>query len=137
MENKQDFIQYIDAFISKIKEAKIEPTIKSEGLKLIFNNALRLKNDYWEMNKDSNKLTKLGMIFKPGKANIQKGKPIYVALLFNHAKLKVMLEEQYARTATNTFELDYDLMFNDWKGFEEKLKDAFVTANSLANGIKH
>lgn len=131
------FIEHLSACLSKFKEAKIAHSVKPEELRLIFDKALITKNDYWEINKDSNKLTKLGLIFKPSKANIKKGKPIYVALLFNSNNLNILLEEQYARTEANTFKLDYDLIFNDWKSFEEKLKCAFITANNLANGLKY
>lgn len=130
------FIKHLNFCFAKIKEEKIEITVKPEELKLTFNNALRFKNDYWEINKDSDKVTKVGLIFKPSKWNIQKGKPIYVALLFNISWLKILLEEQYARTEDNTFEINYDLMFNDWEVFKEKLKCAFVVANNLANGVR-
>ena len=136
MEEKP-FIEHLNTCLSKLKEAKVNDSIKPEGLRLIFNKILITKNDYWEINRDSNKLTKLGLIFKPSKTNIQKGKPIYVALLFNTNQIKILLEEQYARTDSNTFEINYNLIFNNWSTFVDKLKFAFITANNLANGIKN
>ena len=135
-EENHDFLRIIHACVARIKETVLDPSMKPEELRLVFNKALITKNDYWEINKDSNKLTKLGLIFKPSKANIQKGKPIYVALLFDASQLKILLEEQYARNDNNTFEISYDLMFTNWKKFEDKLRLAFIIANNLANGIK-
>lgn len=134
MSNEQLFSAHLSACFSQIKDANIQPMMKPEDIKIIFKKVLSLKNPYWEMNNDSDKITKICLIFKPDLTYRDKGKPIYTGILFNEHALDILLEEQYARNEDNTFEISYQLIFNNWPVFQEQLTMAFTKAHYYANG---
>ena len=134
---EQGLVEILKGCLAKIQEAKVKNTVRPETLKDLFKKHLALKNPYWEINRDSQQLTKVGLIFKPQAVFIARGRPIYVGILFQTNKLILLLEEQYRRTENNTVEIAYDILFNHWATFEEQFTKAFVKALYLANGIKN
>lgn len=136
MSDLQAFKNCIDMALAKIKEADISVQSKPDEIKTLFKKALSLKNPYWEYNNDCDRLTKLGLIFKPHQAYIQKGKPIYVGISFEERGIIIALEEQHARSSDNTFEVPYQLMLNSWNDFANMIYDIFSKAFDWANGIR-
>ncbi len=134
MSNLEAFKKCMELALLKIKDADITAHSKPDEIKPIFKKALSLKNPYWELNEDCDKLTKLGLIFKPQQAYIQKGKPIYVALSFEGLGVLIDLEEQYARTSENSFEVPYEMMLNTWDEFADSMISIFNRAVEMANG---
>lgn len=137
MNNSQPVKKYIELVLLKVKEADISAQSRPEEIKPLFKKTLSLNNPYWILNPDSDRLTKLGLIFKPQQAYIQKGKPIYTSLSFEDSEIVIALEEQYARTLDNTFKVPYQFMLNSWDDFANTLCDIFSKASEWANGNRN
>ena len=93
MNPKDSLEQILNLALVKIKEANINILTRLEELKSLFKEALSKKSPYWELNPDSDRLTKLGLVFKAEPGHIDKGKPIYVSLEFENSALTINLEE--------------------------------------------
>ena len=119
-----------------VKESDLSVNSTPDEIKTLFKKALSLKNPYWILNPDSDRLTKFGLIFKPNQDYIQKGKTIYVGISFEPFQIRICLEEQYARTAGNTFEIPYQMILNAWEELFNSIENIFNRAVELANRIK-
>ena len=136
MNDQEAFKQSIDQALLRLKESDINAFLKPDEIKELFKKALSVKNPYWELNRDCDKLTKFGIIFRPQQAYIQKGKPIYAGFLFESLSLTILLEEQYARTKDNTFKIPYQTLLTNWDDFSDSISSIFNNASNLANGVK-
>ncbi len=136
MSDLQSFKKCMELALLKLKESDISIQSKPDEIKSLFKKVLSLNNPYWQANADCDKLTRLGLIFKPQQAYIQKGKPIYVALSFEGLGVLIDLEEQYARTSENSFEVPYEMMLNTWDEFADSMISIFNRAAEMANGIR-
>ena len=136
MSDLQAFKKCVDMAILKVKESDISIHSKPDEIKPLFKQALSLKNPFWEINADCDKLTKLGLIFKPQQAYIQKGKSIYVGLAFEDTGILIDIEQQHARTSDNSFEVPYQMMLNAWDEFADSILAIFNRVLNWANGIK-
>jgi hypothetical protein len=133
MNSEAALIKHLE-LCGSFKTREIKDPIRPEILKEAFKKFLSLKNPYWDINPDSDKLTKLVLIFKPSPTFIDKGKPIYVGIQFNTHEMVIILEEQYVRTEDNTFAIPYAVLLEDEAGFKKAVKRAFIKAHHLANG---
>ena len=137
MSDQEGLQKLLEQFLLRLKTEDINVFLKPDEIKELFKKALSVKNPYWELNKDCDKLTKFGIIFRPQQAYIQKGKPIYAGLLFESLSLTILLEEQYARRKDNTFKIPYQTMLNRWDEFSESVENVLKRASDLANGIRY
>lgn len=136
MSDQEDLQQLLEQFLLRLKAEDINVFLKPDEIKELFKKALSVKNPYWELNKDCDKLTKFGIIFRPQQAYIQKGKPIYVGFLFESVSLTILLGEQYARTKDNTFKILYQTLLTNWDDFSDSISSIFNNASNLANGVR-
>ena len=136
MSDQEDLQQLLEQFLLRLKAEDINVFLKPGEIKELFKKALSVKNPYWELNRDCDKLTKFGIIFRPQQAYIQKGKPIYAGFLFESLSLAILLEEQYARTKDNTFKIPYQTLLTNWDDFSDSISSIFNNASNLANGVR-
>ena len=136
MSDQEGLKQLLEQFLLRLKAEDINIFLKPDEIKELFKKALSVKNPYWELNKDCDKLTKFGIIFRPQQAYIQKGKPIYAGFLFESLSLTTLLEEQYARTKDNTFKVPYQTLLTNWDDFSDSISSIFNNASNLANGVR-
>lgn len=136
MSDQGDLQKLLEQFLLRLKAEDINTFLKPDEIKELFKKGLSVKNPYWELNKDCDKLTKFGIIFRPQQSYIQKGKPIYAGFLFESFSLTILLEEQYARTKDNTFKIPYRTLFTNWDDFSNSISSIFNNASNLANGVR-
>lgn len=136
MSDQEGLQKLLEQFLLRLKAEDINVFLKPDEIKELFKKALSVKNPYWELNKDCDKLTKFGIIFRPQHAYIQKGKPIYAGFLFESLSLTILLEEQYARTKDNTFKIPYQTLLTNWDDFSDSISSIFNNASNLANGVR-
>jgi 5'-deoxynucleotidase YfbR-like HD superfamily hydrolase len=136
MSDQEGLQKLVEQFLLRLKAEDINTFLKPDEIKELFKKALPIKNPYWELNKDCDKLTKFGIIFRPQQAYIQKGKPIYAGFFFESLSLTILLEEQYARTKDNTFKIPYQTLLTNWDDFSDSISSIFNNASNLANGVR-
>ena len=136
MSDQEGLQKLLEQFLLRLKTEDINVFLKPDEIKELFKKALSVKNPYWELNKDCDKLTKFGIIFRPQQAYIQKGKPIYAGFLFESLSLTILLEEQYARKKDNTFKIPYQTLLTNWDDFSDSISSIFNNASNLANGVR-